>query len=452
MNKEYKMIRTKALFIINCLLVVSVIFLYNCSPQLVEEIIRNPNAEPEAKPSTSVRITDLTTDLTSGVLTIKWNAPTTTENILNFQIVYSTPDNPDVVQNFHRLSFAQSHTTGFDHIYTTTTPLVDGFGLYSFAVQAELSDRTWKPYSPFEDIYYASYVTYQNTITSFNATELTFPMGMVLVSNNIYLCDSQNSRILKLDTSGNYVTAYGTLGSGQQQFNHPTDITLGFNHKLFVTDSWNERIVMFDPANFDDFTTWTFSDFGQSENYEQTLYPKGITSDNPHKTIYFTDSDGARICQIIFNADGTVSSNTTLIYSPDHCASPSDILYHNGYLYLLQNHYLTKLSASTGSFVAKTLGYGNANRQFDTPMSLTIDTVHNYLYVADTNNHRIQVLDTSLGFQYTFGILGIQPGEFNLPTGILYTNTNLYITDSKDPSLISSHPEKRPKDCLHIYQ
>jgi len=54
---------------------------------------------------------------------------------------------------------------------------------------------------------------------------------------------------------------------------------------------------------------------------------------------------------------------------------------------------------------------------------------YNYIYVADTDNHRISVFDEDCNFYDTWGSFGHEDGQFRLPTGILYNSSNLYIVD-----------------------
>lgn len=61
---------------------------------------------------------------------------------------------------------------------------------------------------------------------------------------NIYVADSGNHRIQKFDEDGEFLSAFGTYGSGDGQLDTPTDVTV-VGSTVFVTDSGNDRVVAF---------------------------------------------------------------------------------------------------------------------------------------------------------------------------------------------------------------
>jgi len=72
----------------------------------------------------------------------------------------------------------------------------------------------------------------------------------------------------------------------------------------------------------------------------------------------------------------------------------------------------------------------NQKGLFITPAGLALDD--NYLYVADSGNHRVQVLDKENGkFIYQWGIKGSKnEGEFSYPEGLhLDLDNFLYVSD-----------------------
>jgi sugar lactone lactonase YvrE len=62
---------------------------------------------------------------------------------------------------------------------------------------------------------------------------------------NIYVADTPNHRIQKFDANGTPLTTFGSLGSGNNQFNFPTGLTFDLNGNLLVADSFNQRIATY---------------------------------------------------------------------------------------------------------------------------------------------------------------------------------------------------------------
>ena len=80
---------------------------------------------------------------------------------------------------------------------------------------------------------------------SFGGKSIT-PKGLVTdPDGNIYLVDSSNQRILKIDSEGNTITLWGTLGNGKGEFLQPTDLVLDNSGYLFVLDSAYSKIQKF---------------------------------------------------------------------------------------------------------------------------------------------------------------------------------------------------------------
>ena len=88
---------------------------------------------------------------------------------------------------------------------------------------------------------------------------LNFPLGISLdATGNIYIADSENHRIRRVDiTSGNVTTAVGSgiagySGDGgpatQAQLNRPTAVAVDNDGTIYVGDSENRRIRRVDPS------------------------------------------------------------------------------------------------------------------------------------------------------------------------------------------------------------
>lgn len=73
---------------------------------------------------------------------------------------------------------------------------------------------------------------------------------------------------------------------------------------------------------------------------------------------------------------------------------------------------------------------GTGDGQFTTPRSLAVGP-DGLIYVADTGNHRIQVLDQEGNFLLKWGSEGTEPGQFNEPWGIAVgPDGTVYVADT----------------------
>jgi DNA-binding beta-propeller fold protein YncE len=65
-------------------------------------------------------------------------------------------------------------------------------------------------------------------------------------SEKIYVVDRKESVIQKFDSDGNFITMWGSKGSGGGEMNKPEDIAIDPNNKkVYITDTKNSRIIEF---------------------------------------------------------------------------------------------------------------------------------------------------------------------------------------------------------------
>jgi DNA-binding beta-propeller fold protein YncE len=164
------------------------------------------------------------------------------------------------------------------------------------------------------------------------------PCGIALdASGNLYVVDTNNHGVEKLDASGHLLFRWGSLGAGPGQFKNPAGVAVDVNGNIFVTDTYNHRIQKFTGAGIY-LAQWG----GLGSGPGQFRYPWGIAI-GPDGTLYVTDDLNHRIQQ--FRLDG--------------------------------------------SYLSQWGGLGAGAGQFKNPLGVAIDA-QGYLYVADTGNYRIQ--------------------------------------------------------------
>jgi NHL repeat/RTX calcium-binding nonapeptide repeat (4 copies)/Bacterial Ig-like domain len=135
---------------------------------------------------------------------------------------------------------------------------------------------------------------------------------------------------------------------------------------------------------------------------------------------------------------GTGNSNFTL---PTRVATDSS---GNVYASDTGNHRIEKFN-STGGFLTKwgatdpLLGTpiaGTGDGEFTSPQGIATDSSSN-VYVADTNNNRIQKFNSTGGFLTKWGSLGTGNNQFNGPQGIATDSSdNVYVADTNNNRIL----------------
>ena len=83
-----------------------------------------------------------------------------------------------------------------------------------------------------------------------------------------------------------------------------------------------------------------------------------------------------------------------------------------------------------GQFIASVGTRGSGRLQFKTPWAIAYNGTNNKVYVCDTLNHRITILNHDLTLHGSFGSIGSDPGQFNKPKGIsVDTKGNVVVAD-----------------------
>ena len=271
------------------------------------------------------------------------------------------------------------------------------------------------------------------TYVSFTNTQLEKPAGFynpsgiaIDADGFIYVADTGNNRIQKLDQNGEYVLQWGGPGDGNGELQGPVGVSVGPDGSVYVADTQNHRIQKFDSdGNY-------ISQFGSQGNGNGELdTPYAVRFDDegniyvveydPNNRIQKFDQNGNYISQ--FGSYGTGAGE---LYGPSDMAFDSE---GNIYVSEFYNQRIQKFSAD-GEYVSA-WGYdgSTANGEFQGPSGIVIDGQDN-VYVADSNNRRVQKFTSDGLFLTKFGSYGLEDNQFIEAAGIaLSDDNNLYVVD-----------------------
>jgi sugar lactone lactonase YvrE len=273
------------------------------------------------------------------------------------------------------------------------------------------------------------------------AAEMTFPVGLAKDANgNLFIADSSNNRVRKVDSSGNITTIAGTGTAGfsgdngpaiNAQLAGPFGVALDSQGNLYISDFANNRIRRVDGSGTITTVagngTGGFAGDGGSAILAELNVPQGIAVDTAGN-LYIADLFNSRIRKV----DGTgiittVAGGGTVGFAGDGGPATSASLNEptgvavdrSGNLYIADtvNTRVRKVDSQgiittlAGSSVAGFAGDNGpaTNAELNFPEGVAVDVAGN-VYIADAGNNRIREVLSGIDFSATslnFGQVGV---------------------------------------------
>lgn len=230
-----------------------------------------------------------------------------------------------------------------------------------------------------------------------NAGQFNVPYSIeVDLFDNIYVVDRGNDRIQKFDENGTFVKQWDRpekINGTDQEFGSPEDMVI--NQKtgiIYITDTGNERVLKLD-RNFSYLLQWGSIDGKASNEKGKFNHPHGIDVDSKGY-VYVNELENPRIQK--FDENGTfvkqwgsegkgngeftpllehleVDSKQDMIFMVDGALNPRIQVFDND-----------------GNFTTSFGTNGSGDGKFSKPEHVNIDSTGN-AYVVDRGNQRMQV-------------------------------------------------------------
>jgi prepilin-type N-terminal cleavage/methylation domain-containing protein len=165
-----------------------------------------------------------------------------------------------------------------------------GTYLAQYVEQDPTQTLSTDPLSVFDDI-----VRFKERWQMQNAYDTYNPNGQSCTLPSIWVVDNNNNRVQQFNTSGSYMSQFGSLGSGNGLFELPQGIAIDSGGNIWVADEGNSRVEKFNSSGSYLSQTYGPGDFN----------PYGITIDSGGN-IWVVSDDAGSVYK--FSSSGTYLS------------------------------------------------------------------------------------------------------------------------------------------------
>lgn len=304
------------------------------------------------------------------------------------------------------------------------------------------------------------------------SANLNYPQSLVASGSDVYVADTFNHRVRKINGSGTISTYAGTGSAGYNgdnqaatsaQLNYPFSVSIGSGGYMLIADYGNHRIRNVSSGGTITTVAGTgtggFSGDGGAATSAKLQNPLGVIAADTN-TFYVADHGNRRARKVASGTITTVAGNGTVGPTGDGGTATSAELNGafgvatdssgNTYVSDEGNNVIRKISSSgtittvAGNGTPGFSGDGGpaTSAQLDSPYGVAVDADGN-LYISDTNNQRIRKVFASNGYIYTIAGTGTSgfsgdggnatSANINGPVGIFAVSTTLvYFADSSN--------------------
>ena len=269
---------------------------------------------------------------------------------------------------------------------------------------------------------------HDNPVSKSSAEVIVIPSSLHEVS---YTAIRQGSHKLHVRVSGNEIngspftvivypdpTQLGPPVRVVKDVNNPHGISINSHGEMIVTESSIHAISVFDNGGQ---RVWRFGSYGDRQ--DEIKCPASIAVDctdniyvsSKHKLQKFTSSGELVKC---IGRKGSEEGEFN---------DPSGVAIHSNQVYVCDtvNHRIQVLDLDL-NFIGSIGSHGSGIGEFDCPFDVAFDTSGS-MYIVEFNNNRVQVVDSSGQFVRVFGQKG--EGRLSNPTALHIADKHVYVSN-----------------------
>lgn len=215
------------------------------------------------------------------------------------------------------------------------------------------------------------------------------PRGIAVSKKHVYVANTGGNRVLRYSKEGRIDLSFGKdgsvgqRGSGEGEFDKPWAIGVDRKENIYVSDSGNNRVQIFDVSG-------KFkSQWQQKTDYDRKSARRNIViRDELEEKMYVEMLSSPRH----INGDQVRVNDRVPIRKPTGFYLQSSGVGGQIFLADTENHKIKRLSSESGYLYSACGEKGSAMCCFNYPMDIDYDLEMDQLVVADSGNNRIQVL------------------------------------------------------------
>jgi predicted membrane-bound mannosyltransferase/DNA-binding beta-propeller fold protein YncE len=277
----------------------------------------------------------------------------------------------------------------------------------------------------------------ESSLPGMGPGEFTLPRNVAVgPDGRIYVADSGNHRIQVFDSEANFVTAWGSFGAEPGQFNDPWGLAVD-EQFVYVADTWNHRIQKFS-LNGALVGSYGFNGAPVGEDRALGLFygPRDVML-LPGNRLLVSDTGNHRL-QVMDREGNFLDSVGQFGNFPGQFNEPVGLaagLADSVYVVDTWNGRLQQLNdALFPAYEWRVNGW--FSQSIDNKPYVVSDSAGR-VYVSDPEGYRVLIFTAFGDYLGRFGAFGSGPTQFGLPVGLaIDAQDNLYVVDSHNNRIL----------------